>query len=60
MPTPGLTDIYAFSEWLKREYIGDKRKPLLITPVVGGLIKVGELKEEHYGVDTTRPTGETQ
>lgn len=42
MPIPGLTDIYAFSEWLKREYIGAKRKPLLIEPIIGGLINVTE------------------
>jgi hypothetical protein len=40
MPIPGLTDIYAFGDWLKQEYRGDKRKPLLITPIQGGLIFV--------------------
>jgi hypothetical protein len=46
MPIPGLTDIYVFSEWLKREYIGNKRKALMIQPVQGGLIHVTELAEE--------------
>lgn len=46
MPIPGLTDIYEFSEWLKREYRGDKRKVLLIKPVQGGLIRVGQLEPE--------------
>lgn len=49
MPTPGLTDIYAFGDWLKREYIGSLRKALLIEPLAGGLIRVTELppqKEE--------------
>ena len=42
---PELTDIYALSEWLKRYYSGDKRKPLLITPQRGGLITVKKLEE---------------
>ena len=50
MPIPGLTDIYAFGDWLKLEYRGEKRKTLLIQPLVGGLIRVIEWpKEEHDG-----------
>jgi hypothetical protein len=48
MPREQLTDIYAFSDWLKKEYVGNKRKPLLIEPVVGGLIRVTE-KEDDSG-----------
>jgi hypothetical protein len=40
-----LSDIYAFGDWLKRNYTGDKRKPLLIEPVQGGLIRVRELPD---------------
>lgn len=40
MPIPGLTDIYEFSDWLKKNYIGLKRGPLLIQPIQGGLITV--------------------
>jgi hypothetical protein len=53
MPIPGLTDIYAFGEWLKRDYLGAGRKALLIEPVQGGLIQVTELpprkEEDEYG-----------
>lgn len=48
MPIPGLTDIYAFGDWLKQNYRGEARRPLLVTPVKGGLIRVGELKEETH------------
>jgi hypothetical protein len=48
MPPKELTDIYEFGDWLKREYIGSNRKPLLIEPVVGGLIRV-TVKEEDHG-----------
>lgn len=40
MAIPGLTDIYQFSEWLKRSYVGTGRKPITITPIQGGLIQV--------------------
>jgi hypothetical protein len=42
MPIPGLTDIYAFGDWMKRDYHGAARKPLLIEPIAGGLINVTE------------------
>jgi len=42
---PELTDIYTFSDWLKQHYSGDQRKPLLINPVIGGLIRVKELEK---------------
>jgi hypothetical protein len=42
MAIPGLTDIYAFGEWLKREYHGGTRRGLLIEPIAGGLINVTE------------------
>jgi hypothetical protein len=40
MPIPGLTDIYAFSDWLKKEYLGTQRTALHIKPIQGGLIEV--------------------
>lgn len=42
MPIPGLTDIYEFSDWLKREY-PTKRPSLQINSEVGGLILVKEI-----------------
>jgi hypothetical protein len=45
---PKLTDIYAFGEWLKKNYIGSSRKPITITPQIGGLITV-ELAKETNG-----------
>lgn len=40
---PGLTDIYAFGDWLKKHYVGSNRQTLTISPEVGGLIRVSTL-----------------
>jgi hypothetical protein len=45
MEAPGLTDIYAFGEWLKKFYTGASRKPLFIKPIQGGLIDVREVTD---------------
>lgn len=42
MPIPGLTDIYEFSDWLKKNYVGGSRCGLSIAPIQGGLIEVKE------------------
>lgn len=42
MPVPGLTDVYEFSDWLKKEYPA-KRITLQINSEVGGLILVKEI-----------------
>jgi hypothetical protein len=39
MPIPGLTDIYEFSDWIKKEYPKAK-STLQINSEVGGLILV--------------------
>jgi hypothetical protein len=50
MPIPGLTDIYEFGEWLKKNYLGTKRtKALLVTPITGGLIRVDEVEVKDEG-----------
>jgi hypothetical protein len=49
MEAPGLTDIYAFGEWLKREYKGAERKSLFIRPVQGGLIDVRAVEGSETG-----------
>jgi hypothetical protein len=49
MPVPGLTDIYAFGDWMKRNYAGDSRKTLVIQPVRGGLIRVDEAEVSQAG-----------
>jgi len=45
---PGLTDVYEFTEWLKKNYIGAEAKKLpalFITPERGGLIRVSEVHQ---------------
>lgn len=55
----GLTDIYAFSDWLKRDYRGSSRKKLVIEPIAGGLINVVEMSEtEQSCTDEWRRTHE--
>jgi hypothetical protein len=42
---PGLTDVYEFGDWLKKNYIAahERKLPaLLVTPERGGLISVSE------------------
>lgn len=45
MPIPGLTDVYEFSDWLKKEY--SKTKPIMyIHPENGGLITVSVAEDK--------------
>jgi hypothetical protein len=54
MEAPGLTDIYAFGEWLKKNYIGSGRRTLFIRPIQGGLIDVREITGDDTG-EVQRP-----
>jgi hypothetical protein len=56
MTAPGITDIYAFGEWLKRNYIGQDRKALFIRPIQGGLIDV-KMVEGNATEEVKRPIG---
>lgn len=40
MPIPGLTNTYAFADWLKVEYKKAGRPQLLVTPENGGLLQI--------------------
>ena len=44
---PGLTDIYALGDWLKKHYVGSPRHPLHIQPEIGGLITVTIAEPRH-------------
>lgn len=41
---PGISDIYEFSDWLKKNYIGPNRNKFLVNPLDGGLIEIIELE----------------
>lgn len=41
---PGISDIYEFSDWLKKNYIGPDRNKFLMNPINGGLIEIIELE----------------
>lgn len=59
MEAPGLTDIYAFGEWLKKYYTGSTRKALFIRPIQGGLIDVREVEGSETG-EMPRPPNLTE
>lgn len=46
MPIPGLTDVYEFGDWLKKEYPKQK-SALMIKSELGGLITVSEIPPEN-------------
>jgi hypothetical protein len=54
---PELTDIYEFSDWLKKHYLGEKREPLIITPEHGGLIRVKTVEDTYIAGTFTDPAG---
>lgn len=40
MPIPGLTDTYAFADWMKAEYVKAGRPVMTVRPESGGLLTV--------------------
>lgn len=46
MPIPGLTDVYEFSDWMKKE-CPKQKSALMIKSESGGLIKVSEIRPEN-------------